>query len=192
MAGLAANWIAGYYLDQWLGDGCYTLEEQLLDLALYLAMGPLGKALAIKMGGAMGRAAGHIPPGAMKTVANGTDNVATGAADNLGSAIRRFAADESGAVGIGWGKGLTPTSNTGLSRRFSDEKKALVEMANMDKRVGATRADMRAYQDLNASLPDPFPQNKVRVDEGHPNRGPHAQRPHGHVGPVDYIQILDP
>ena len=82
-AGRSCLWGA---LNDWLfDDGCYTLEEYLRDLALDLAMGPLGKAVAGKIIGAMGRAAGHIPPGAMKTVANGTDNVATGAAARAAS-----------------------------------------------------------------------------------------------------------
>jgi len=65
-------------------------------------------------------------------------------------------------------------------------------MAKSDKMKGATREDMKAYQELNDELPDPIPANKVRVDEGHPNRGPHAQVPHGHVDNVDYIPITDP
>ncbi len=51
---------------------------------------------------------------------------------------------------------------------------------------------MAAYEDLNKELPDPFPPNRVRVDEGHPGRSPHAEKPHGHVGPVDYIPIKNP
>jgi hypothetical protein len=68
----------------------------------------------------------------------------------------------------------------------------LTEMANGDLKVGATRADMKAYQELNAGLPDPYPAAKVRVDEGHPSRSPHSQVPHGHVGNVDHIPIKDP
>jgi RHS repeat-associated protein len=71
----------------------------------------------------------------------------------------------------------------------SPEKQALIDMAKADKRTGMTRADMQAYKDLNKQLPDPFPANQVRGPEVHPNRGPHAQQPHGHVGPVDYIPI---
>src|SRR5690606_726816 len=52
----------------------------------------------------------------------------------------------------------------------STEKQALTDMAKGDKKLGATRADMKAYQDLNKELPDPYPAAKVRVDEGHPGR----------------------
>ena len=79
-----------------------------------------------------------------------------------------------------------------LGAADSAERAALVAMARSDARNGATRADMRAYQELNAQLPDPFPANRIRVDEGHLNRLPHAQVPHGHVGPIDYIRIMDP
>jgi hypothetical protein len=65
-------------------------------------------------------------------------------------------------------------------------------MAKADKRVGVTRGDMRAYEDLNKGLRDPFPANKVRVDEGHLGGATHSQVPHGHVGPVDHIPIVDP
>lgn len=71
------------------------------------------------------------------------------------------------------------------------DKAALVSMAKADKRSGVTTLDMRAYQELNRELADPFPPYMVRIDEGHPNRGPHAQVPHGHVGPIDYIPIKD-
>jgi RHS repeat-associated protein len=77
-------------------------------------------------------------------------------------------------------------------RPHSQERRDLIEMAKSDKMKGATREDMKAYQELNDELPDPIPANKVRVDEGHPNRGPHAQVPHGHVDNVDYIPITDP
>lgn len=65
-------------------------------------------------------------------------------------------------------------------------------MAKGDKKTGATRGDMKAYEDLNKELPDPYPAGKVRVDEGHPGRAPHSQVPHGHVGKVDHIPIKDP
>lgn len=77
------------------------------------------------------------------------------------------------------------------SARFSPEKAALVDMAKADAKSGATRADMKAYQELNDQLPDRFPSNKVRIDEGHPTRGSHSQKPHGHVGPVNHIPIKD-
>lgn len=54
------------------------------------------------------------------------------------------------------------------------------------------RADMKAYEDLNKSLPAPFASNKVRLDEGHLRGESHSQVPHGHVGPVDHITIMDP
>jgi len=75
------------------------------------------------------------------------------------------------------------------AKMFSKEKQALIDMAKADKRMGMTKADMEAYKNLNKQLPDPFPANKVRGPEVHPNRGPTAQQPHGHVGPVDYIPI---
>lgn len=65
-------------------------------------------------------------------------------------------------------------------------------MAKMDKRLGMTSADMQAYKDLNRGLPDPFPTNKVRGPEAHATGGPHSQQPHGHVGPVNHIPIVDP
>ncbi|MFZ4783745.1 MAG: RHS repeat domain-containing protein [Armatimonadaceae bacterium] len=72
--------------------------------------------------------------------------------------------------------------------RFSDGKAALVDMAQIDKKIGITEGDMQAYKDLNAELPDPFPTNQVRGPESHPGRG-HGSQPHGHVGPVDHIPI---
>ena len=78
------------------------------------------------------------------------------------------------------------------SKVFSKEKQALVDMAKADKKTGVTRADMKAYQELNKGLKDPFPANKVRTDEGHLRGAPHSQVPHGHVGPVDHIPVLDP
>jgi RHS repeat-associated protein len=78
------------------------------------------------------------------------------------------------------------------SKVFSKEKEALVDMAKADKRTGVTRDDMKAYEDLNKELPDPFPAKKVRLDEGHLGGAPHSQVPHGHVGPVDHIPIVDP
>lgn len=95
-------------------------------------------------------------------------------------------------VGTLFGSGKAAREGAAVVRRFSSEKEALLDMARRDQRSGATRADLGAYRELNKSLSDPFPSNRVRVDEGHPNRGPHAQRPHGHVGPVDYIPIKDP
>lgn len=60
-----------------------------------------------------------------------------------------------------------------------------------DKRNGGiTAGDMQAYKDLNKGLIDPFPTNRVRGPEAHPNR-PHAKEPHGHVGPIHYIPIVD-
>lgn len=75
-------------------------------------------------------------------------------------------------------------------KKFSEEKQALVEMAKKDKKDGMTSGDMDAYKNLNRDLPDPFPNNKVRGPEVHPNR-PHGKEPHGHVGPVDHIPIVD-
>jgi hypothetical protein len=95
-------------------------------------------------------------------------------------------------VGTLLGSGKAAREGFDAARRFSKEKEALIDMARRDQRTGVTRADMEAYRELNKSLPDPFPSNKVRVDEGHSRRGRHAQRPHGHVGPIDYIPIKDP
>jgi RHS repeat-associated protein len=74
-------------------------------------------------------------------------------------------------------------------KRFSREKQALVEMAELDKRLGMTADDMQAYRDLNAGLPDPFAEDQVRGPEQHSRGGPHSQSPHGHVGPVHHIPI---
>lgn len=76
------------------------------------------------------------------------------------------------------------------SKKFSKDKQALVDMAKKDKKTGMTKEDMQAYKDLNKELPDPFPTNKVRGPEVHPNR-PHGKEPHGHVGPVNHIPIKD-
>lgn len=65
-------------------------------------------------------------------------------------------------------------------------------MAKAAKRTGMTSADMQAYKDLNRGLPDPFPTNKVRGPESHSTGGAHSQQPHGHVGPVNHIPIVDP
>jgi hypothetical protein len=65
-------------------------------------------------------------------------------------------------------------------------------MAKADKKLGVTREDMQAYEELNRSLPDPFRANKVRIDEGHFRGAPYSKVPHGHVGPVDHIPIMDP
>lgn len=48
---------------------------------------------------------------------------------------------------------------------------------------------MDAYKELNRELPDPFPENRVRLDPGHTSGGPHSQVSHGHVGPVKHIPI---
>lgn len=85
-----------------------------------------------------------------------------------------------------------PKEEQAGSKVFSREKQALVDMAKADKKTGVTRADMKAYEDLNKGLKDPFPTNRIRTDEGHLRGAPHSRVPHGHVGPVDYIPILDP
>jgi hypothetical protein len=74
----------------------------------------------------------------------------------------------------------------------SRDKQALVDMAKMDRRRGVTRADMDAYDEINRGLSDPFPSNRVRLDEGHARGAPHSRVPHGHVGQVDHIPIVDP
>jgi RHS repeat-associated protein len=77
-----------------------------------------------------------------------------------------------------------------ISKAFSSEKSALVDMAKADKRTGMTREDLQAYKELNRELPDPFPSSKVKGPEAHPNsRLPSSQQLHGHVGPVDHIPI---
>lgn len=87
---------------------------------------------------------------------------------------------------------LVAKESQAASKVFSTEKQALVDMAKGDKKAGVTRDDMKAYEDLNKGLPDPFPSNKVRLDAGHSGGAPHSQVPHGHVGPVDHIPVLDP
>jgi RHS repeat-associated protein len=79
-----------------------------------------------------------------------------------------------------------------VAKAFSSEKQALLDMAKADRRRGVTRADMDAYDELNKGLPDPFPLTKVRIEEGHLTGGPHSRVPHGHVGSVDHIPIVDP
>ncbi len=84
-----------------------------------------------------------------------------------------------------------PTQSTvGVTHgRFSDDKKALVDMAKNDKKIGGiTPGDMQAYKDLNKELSNPFPTNKVRGPESHPNRS-NGKELHGHVGPVNHISI---
>jgi hypothetical protein len=79
--------------------------------------------------------------------------------------------------------------NADCTKRFSDEKSALVDMAKGDKRTGISEGDMQAYKDLNKELPDPFPSDMVRGPESHSAGAPSSQAPHGHVGPVDHIPI---
>jgi len=101
-----------------------------------------------------------------------------------------FAAEPSLTNGVAAVAGIVPVVGDAAAKAikaFSKEKQALVDMAKMDKKGGGvTQGDMDAYSELNAELPDPFPANKVRGLESHPNR-PHGQAPHGHVGPVNHI-----
>ncbi len=111
---------------------------------------------------------------------------------NRGDHLKALGLDVAGAVipgAVGLGAAYKASKTV---KRFSKEKEVLVAMAKADKKNGITRADMDAYRELNRQLPDPFPGNMVRLDPGHSGRGPHAQVPHGHVGPVDHIPILDP
>jgi RHS repeat-associated protein len=108
--------------------------------------------------------------------------------DSLGGNLMALGLD-AGAIFVPFVTGAGPASR---AARFSNEKQALVDMAKADKKRGVSRGDMDAYQDLNAGLPDPFTANRVRIDEGHPSRSPHSQVPHGHVGPVDHIPIVNP
>lgn len=94
-------------------------------------------------------------------------------------------------IGTIAGSGKLAREGAELAGRYSEGKAALVEMAKADKRKGVTLGDMKAYQELNQSLPDPFPSSKVRVDPGHLSRSPHSRKPHGHVGPVDHIPIVE-
>jgi len=80
----------------------------------------------------------------------------------------------------------------GASKQISKERQALVDMARADKRRGITPDDMQAYKDLNKELPDPLRTDLVRGPETHPGSSPQSQRPHGHVGPVDHIPIVEP
>jgi RHS repeat-associated protein len=79
-----------------------------------------------------------------------------------------------------------------VQKTFSKEKQDLVEMAKGDKKTGITPADMKAYKELNNELPDPFPTNKVRGPEAHSSGAPSSQAPHGHVGPVNHIPVIEP
>ena len=101
-----------------------------------------------------------------------------------------FAAEPSLTNGVAAVAGIVPVVGDAAAKAikaFSKEKQALVDMAKMDKKGGGvTQGDMDAYSELNAELPDPFPANKVRGLESHPNR-PHGQEPHGHVVPVNHI-----
>jgi hypothetical protein len=87
--------------------------------------------------------------------------------------------------------GLTARGFKSAAPVYSTEKQALVDMAKMDKRLGITSADMQAYKDLNRDPRDPFPTAKVRGPEAHATGGLHSQQPHGHVGPVTHIPIVD-
>ena len=92
--------------------------------------------------------------------------------------------------------GIVPIAGDAIAKgiksgkMFSSEKQALVEMAKQDLKTGMTSSDIQAYKELNADLPDPFPSNKVRGPESHPNR-PYGKEPHAHVGPVNHIPIKD-
>jgi len=86
--------------------------------------------------------------------------------------------------------GSLPPNKGNSNKRFSEDKQALVDMAKQDQKSGMKKKDMDAYKELNRQLKDPFPSNKVRGPETHPER-PHGKEPHGHVGPVDHIPILD-
>jgi len=95
-----------------------------------------------------------------------------------------------GAKGVNLVKGAEEVGAT--SKVFSAEKQALVDMAKTDKKLGGmSKGDMEAYKELNKTLPDPFPANKVRGPESHSSGLPSSQQPHGHVGPVDHIPIKD-
>jgi hypothetical protein len=76
---------------------------------------------------------------------------------------------------------------------WSEGRQILEGMAKVDKHRGVTRADVEAYKDLNRTLPDPIPIEKIRVDPGHPS-SPHPviRAPHAHIGGTDHIPILDP
>ena len=77
-------------------------------------------------------------------------------------------------------------------KEFSKGKQSLVEMAKGYKKTGITPDDMKAYKDLNKELPDPFPSNKVRGPEAQSSGTPSSQSPHGHVGPVNHIPVIEP
>ncbi|MBU1359645.1 MAG: hypothetical protein KKC85_22020 [Gammaproteobacteria bacterium] len=111
---------------------------------------------------------------------------------------------EGGAGGggaIGGGTSAGPRATPGFCgpssqpflppKTFSQDKRALVEMARADKKSGMTAADMQAYKDLNRQLADPFPTNKVRGPEMHSSGAESSRSPHGHVGPVNHIPIRD-
>lgn len=78
-----------------------------------------------------------------------------------------------------------------VSKVFSKEKDALVQMAKRDKQLarsngGITTKDMQDYKNLNKELKDPFPDEKMRGPEWSEKHGDH-----GHVGPVNHIPIQD-
>jgi RHS repeat-associated protein len=104
-----------------------------------------------------------------------------------------------GAIGVGALKGLQALNAlraakgaTNAAKVFSKEKEALIKMAKADKRRGITSADMQAYKDLNRGLPDPLPGKQVRGPEAHRSGLPSSRAPHGHVGRVGHIPIVDP
>ncbi len=109
---------------------------------------------------------------------------------SVGIKAGRMAGNVGDVAGVA--KGLDKASEVSKTsknaKRFSDEKQALVNMAKKDKQAGGINsADMDAYKNLNKELPDPFPSNKVRGPEMHPDRN--FSDLHGHVGPVDHIPI---
>jgi RHS repeat-associated protein len=122
-----------------------------------------------------------------------TANVLKSIGDDAADAVLRQTVTE-GAEGVGKS---AARGGGGGGKAFSAEKKALVDMAKADKKAGGiTPRDMDAYKDLNRGLSDPFPKNQVRGPEAHSLRTPQStpgpgQLPHGHVGPVDHIPIIE-
>lgn len=74
-------------------------------------------------------------------------------------------------------------------KRYNGEVEALVDMAELDQRLGITADDMQAYHDLNSQIQGGVPSGSVYGPEEHDYGGPHSRAPHGHVGPVDHIPI---
>ncbi len=66
--------------------------------------------------------------------------------------------------------------------RYSDDAAALIDLAKQAKRTGVSPEDAKTLGKWANENKVPF-----RGPEAHARGGPHARRPHYHVGRVDYI-----